>query len=102
MPSRKTPHEQVQTRLREAVDRTVHASQSTRSRAQDAVDDITRAAGRVRAEIEGRSPATQDDVKALRGELRALARRIEKLEKGGAAKKKTSKGSKKAPKKKPK
>jgi polyhydroxyalkanoate synthesis regulator phasin len=86
--TRKTPQEQVQATLREAVERTVSAGQQTRSRAQEAVDDLGRAAGRVRAQIEGRSPATHDDLKAIRDELRALARRIDKLEKK-AAKKKT-------------
>jgi polyhydroxyalkanoate synthesis regulator phasin len=88
MANRKTTQEQVQATLREAVDRTVHAGQQTRTRAQEAVDDLGRAAGRVRAQIEGRSPATHDDLKAIRDELRNLAKRIDKLEKK-AAKKKT-------------
>jgi polyhydroxyalkanoate synthesis regulator phasin len=88
MATRKTPQGQVQATLREAVERTVSAGQQTRSRAQEAVDDLGRAAGRVRAQIEGRSPATHDDLKVIRDELRALARRIDKLEKK-AAKKKT-------------
>jgi polyhydroxyalkanoate synthesis regulator phasin len=87
MATRKTPQEQVQATLRDAVERTVSAGQQTRSRAQEAVDDLGRAAGRVRAQIEGRSPATHDDLTAIRDELRALARRIEKLEKKAAKKK---------------
>jgi polyhydroxyalkanoate synthesis regulator phasin len=87
MPTRKTPQEQVQATLRDAVERTVSAGQQTRSRAQEAVDDLGRAAGRVRAQIEGRSPATHDDLTAIRDELRALARRIDKLEKKAAKKK---------------
>ncbi|MEA2271848.1 MAG: hypothetical protein QOI98_556 [Solirubrobacteraceae bacterium] len=87
MATRKTPQEQVQATLREAVERTVSAGQQTRSRAQEAVDDLGRAAGRVRAQIEGRSPATHDDLTAIRDELRALARRIDKLEKKAAKKK---------------
>jgi polyhydroxyalkanoate synthesis regulator phasin len=88
MATRKTPQEQVQATLREAVERTVSAGQQTRSRAQEAVDDLGRAAGRVRAQIEGRSPATHDDLETIRDELRALAKRIDKLEKK-ATKKKT-------------
>lgn len=88
MATRKTPQEQVQARLRDAVERTVSAGQQTRTRTQEAVDDLARAAGRVRAQIEGRSPATHDDLKAIRDELRDLGRRIDKLEKK-AAKKKT-------------
>jgi septal ring factor EnvC (AmiA/AmiB activator) len=81
------PQEQVQATLREAVERTVTASQQTRSRAQEAVDDLGRAAGRVRAQLEGRSPATHDDLKPIRDELRDLAKRIDKLEKKAAKKK---------------
>lgn len=80
MASRKTPQEQVQATLREAVERTVSAGQQTRSRAQEAVDDLGRAAGRFRQQLEGRAPATQEDLAAIRSELRALARRIDKLE----------------------
>jgi polyhydroxyalkanoate synthesis regulator phasin len=87
MATRKTPQEQVQATLREAVERTVSAGQQTRSRAQEAVDDLGRAAGRFRAQIEVRSPATHDDINALRDELRALERRIDKLEKKAAKKK---------------
>jgi polyhydroxyalkanoate synthesis regulator phasin len=88
MATRKTPQEQVQQTLREAVDRTVAVGQQTRSRAQDAVDDLGKAAGRFRQQIEGRAPATHDDLDAIRTELRNLAKRIEKLEKKGSTKKK--------------
>lgn len=88
MASRKTPQEQVQATLREAVERTVSVGQQTRSRAQDAVDDLGRAAGRFRQQLEGRAPATQDDLLAIRDELRSLSKRIEKLEKKQAAAKK--------------
>lgn len=88
MASRKTPQEQVQATLRDAVERTVSVGQQTRSRAQDAVDDLGKAAGRFRQQIEGRAPATHDDLAAIRAELRALARRIDKLEKKAPAKKK--------------
>jgi polyhydroxyalkanoate synthesis regulator phasin len=88
MATRKTPQEQVQATLREAVDRTVSVGQQTRSRAQDAVDDLGKAAGRFRQQLEGRSPATNDDLEAIRSELRSLAKRIDKLEKKKAAPKK--------------
>ena len=87
MATRKTPQEQVQAALREAVERTVSAGQQTRTRTQEAVDDLGRAAGRVRAQLEGRSPATHDDLKAIRDELRDLQKRIDKLEKKAAKKK---------------
>jgi polyhydroxyalkanoate synthesis regulator phasin len=86
MPSRKTPQEQVQATLRDAVDRTVSVGGQTRSRAQEAVDEFGKAAGRLRQQIEGRAPATHDELESIRAELRRLAKRVEKLE----AKKKAS------------
>jgi hypothetical protein len=88
MATRKTPQEQVQATLRDAVERTVSIGEQTRSRAQDAVDDLGKAAGRFRQQLEGRSPATHDDLDDIRAELRSLAKRIEKLEKKKAAPKK--------------
>jgi hypothetical protein len=88
MASRKTPQEQVQATLRDAVDRTMSVGQQTRSRAAEAVDDLGKAAGRFRQQIEGRAPATHDEMVAIRAELRDLARRIEKLEKKATSKKK--------------
>ena len=74
--------------MREAVDRTMSVGQQTRSRAQEAVDDLGKAAGRFRQQIEGRTPATHDELEAIRSELRSLSKRIEKLEKKKAAPKK--------------
>ena len=88
MATRKTPQEQVQATLRDAVDRTMSVGQQTRSRAQDAVDDLGKAAGRFRQQIEGRTPASHDDLTAIRAELRDLAKRIDKLEKKASTKKK--------------
>ena len=78
----------MQATLRDAVDRTVAVGQQTRSRAQEAVDDLGKAAGRFRQQLEGRAPATHDDLAAIRAELGELAKRIEKLEKKTATKKK--------------
>jgi phage shock protein A len=88
MASRKTPQEQVQQTLRAAVGRTVSVGEQTRSRAQDAVDDLGKAAGRFRQQLEGRAPATHDELDAIRAELRSLTKRIEKLEKKKTATKK--------------
>jgi polyhydroxyalkanoate synthesis regulator phasin len=88
MPSRKTPQEQVQATLRDAVDKTMAVGQQTRSRAQEAVDDLGKAAGRFRQQLEGRAPATHDDIVAIRGELEELAKRVDKLEKKATPKKK--------------
>jgi polyhydroxyalkanoate synthesis regulator phasin len=80
MASRKTPQEQVQQTLRDAVNRTMTVGEQTRSRAQEAVDDLGKAAGRFRQQLEGRAPATHDDLAEIRTELRRLAKRVEKLE----------------------
>jgi len=88
MASRKTTQEQVQATLRDAVDRTMSVGQQTRSRAQDAVDEFGRAAGRFRQQLEGRAPATHDDLEAIRAQLRGLAKRIDKLERKKAPAKK--------------
>ena len=60
----------------------------TRERAQEAVDEIVRGAGagaeslreRVMDALEERRPATQDDIKALRKDLREISRRLEAIE----------------------
>jgi hypothetical protein len=85
----------IQDALREAVDRTVRASVGTRDRAQDAaggvaeaVDDLLKGAERnldrgrrsVRSAVEDRLPATQEDMKALRIELRRIDRRLQAIE----------------------
>jgi phage shock protein A len=88
MATRKTPQEQVQATLRDAVERTVSVGNQTRSRAQDAVDDIGKAAGKFRQQLEGRTPATHDDLADIHAELRNLAKRIDKLEKKKATPKK--------------
>ena len=82
--------------LRDAVDRTVQATrggartraqdvvddvvQSTRGRAQDAMEGVVKGAGRVREAFEEARPATHDDVKELRKELRAINRRLAAIE----------------------
>ena len=71
--------------LRDAVDRTVQATVETRERAQDAVDDLVKGAekgGRsMRAAVEDRLPATQDDVREIKAELRRIGRRLDEIEK---------------------
>ena len=85
--------------LRDAVERTVDATlggaERGRSAAQGALDDLVDSVEDLRkgAEerlargrrsmtdaIEGRRPATYDDVKALRAELRAIGRRLDAIE----------------------
>lgn len=81
--------------LKEAVERTVQATIETRERAQGAaselsasVDDLVRGAEKglsrsrrsVRAAVGERLPATQDDVKAIRAELRRIGARLDEIE----------------------
>jgi polyhydroxyalkanoate synthesis regulator phasin len=108
--------------LREAVERTVEATigsaERSRSAAQGALDDLVDSVEELRkgAEqrlargrksmteaIEGRRPATYDDVKELRAELRAIGRRLDRIEErlpkrraSGGSQKRTSSSSKRS------
>jgi hypothetical protein len=68
--------------VRTAVERTFQATadsaQSTRTRAQDLVDEVAGAAGRLREMIE--QVGVLEDLKGLRGEVESLARRVAALE----------------------
>ena len=70
--------------VRSAVERTFQATadsaQSTRTRAQDLVDEVASAAVRVREMIE--QVGVLEDLKGLRGEVETLARRVAALEGG--------------------
>src|SRR5918992_365746 len=85
--------------LRDAVERTVEATigsaERGRSAAQGALDDLVDSVEELRkgAEqqlargrksmadvLEGRRPATSDDIKELRAELRAIGRRLDRIE----------------------
>lgn len=81
--------------LREAVERTVQATVGTRERAQGAASELsssvdelvkgaekglTRSRRSVRAAVGERLPATQDDVKAIRAELRRIGERLDVIE----------------------
>ena len=70
--------------VRQAVDEAFQAAagqaQFTRERAQDIVDELSGAAGRLRDVLEELRPAGTDDVRELREEVRALAERVARLE----------------------
>jgi hypothetical protein len=83
------------TELREAVERTVQATlgsaERQRERTQGALDDLAgtvdqlrRGAGaglaRGRRAIEDRRPATSEDIRELKAELRRLGRRLDAIE----------------------
>src|SRR5215208_3981796 len=108
--------------LRDAVERTVDATigsaERGRSAAQGALDDLVDSVDELRkgAEerlarsrrsmteaLEGRRPATNDDIKELRAELRAIGRRLDRIEErlpkrrggGGSSSKRTGGSSSK-------
>jgi hypothetical protein len=60
--------------LREAVERTVDAT------LKGAEERLTRGRRSMTEAIEGRRPATNDDIKELKKELRAIGRRLDKIE----------------------
>ncbi len=56
---------------------TVGSAERTRDRAQGTVDDLVDA---VRGAIDDRLPATNEDIRELKAELRAIGRRRDKIE----------------------
>jgi polyhydroxyalkanoate synthesis regulator phasin len=76
--------------VRSAVDEAFHAAagqaQFTRERAQEIVDELAGAAGRLRDALDELRPPTGDDVRDLREEVRALGQRVAALEKAQSAK----------------
>ena len=71
--------------VRKAVDQAFQstagsATTQARDRAQDLVDDLAQAAGRVRGALDDLRPPTAEEVRGLREELRALEARVAKLE----------------------
>jgi gas vesicle protein len=91
-------------RVREAVERTVQATmgsaERTRSRAVDELVDtvgrsaegLVRSGKVVREAVEERMPATQDDVRELKSELRRISRRLEAIEERLPAPRSSAKG----------
>jgi polyhydroxyalkanoate synthesis regulator phasin len=80
--------DQVRTAVDEAFQAAAGQAQVTRDRAQELVDELSGAAGRLREVLDDLRPPTSDDVRALRAEIKALrsevgalGERITKLEK---------------------
>jgi len=73
---------------RDAQEEAGRRAKDTRSRAQNAVDELVRGAEqsasqvreRVRGALDEARPASHDDVKALQKELRAIGRRLDSIE----------------------
>jgi polyhydroxyalkanoate synthesis regulator phasin len=93
--------------VRQAVDEAFQAAagqaQFTRERAQDIVEELSGAAGRLRDVLEDMRPAGTDELRDLRKEVHALAVRVDKLEAAQKPKRapRARTGAAKAPKKKP-
>lgn len=93
MASKRRPGpQQVSEAVREAVERTVHATvgsaQLTRERAQEAVDEVVRSAEagassvreRLVEALEDRRPVTYQDLEPLKKDMRAILRRLDEIE----------------------
>jgi hypothetical protein len=84
--------------LREAVERTVQSSLGSAERQRDrTVDNLRSAAGagiaRGRKAIEGSRPASHEDIRELKAELRRIGRRLDAIEERLPAKRSSGKRS---------
>ena len=77
---KQTRGETVRQAVDEAFSTAAGQAQFTRERAQEIVDDLAGAAGRLREALEDLRPPTGEDVRELRAEIRALAERVARLE----------------------
>ena len=91
MAQRQTPRDAAEA-LRTAVDRTVAATVGqagvTRERAQELVEEVAQAAGKVRDVLEDLRVATKDDLRDISGRLSKIEKRLDALEKSASAAKK--------------
>jgi hypothetical protein len=121
MARRPTNPRELPDALREAVERTIDATVGSAGRsreaAQGALDDfagsveglrkdaetrLARGRRSVSEAIEGRRPATHEDIREVRAELRAIGRRLDAIEERLPARRATGKtAAKKAPARKP-
>jgi hypothetical protein len=86
------------TELREAVERTVQSTLGSAERQRDrTVDNLRSAAGaglaRGRRAIEDARPATHEDIRELKAELRRIGRRLDAIEERLPAKRASGKRS---------
>jgi len=81
-----TRTDSVRTAVDEAFQAAAGQAQFTRERAQELVDELAGAAGKLRIALEDLRPPSGDDVRELREEVRALAERVAALEQAQKAK----------------
>ena len=89
--------EQVRTAVDEAFQAAAGLASTTRDRAQEVVDELAGAAGRLRDALEDLRPLSGDDLRslrdeisALRSEVKSLGDRVGKLEKKPAPRRSTT------------
>ena len=98
MAKRRTTPQQLPDAVRDAVERTIQATVGSAQQTRGALDEVVSGAeasaknvrARVREAVEKTRPATSDDIKELRAEIRALSRRLDKLEKKPAPRRSSS------------
>ena len=82
MASKKKPNtraDQVRSAVDDAFAAAAGQAQFTRDRAQEIVDELSGAAGRLRDVLDDLRPPTGDELKALRDEVTALRREVKTL-----------------------
>src|SRR5215211_8509210 len=84
MARRRTTPKELPDAVREAVERTVQATvgsaRGTRQRAQGAVDELVGSLRGAESNLADRLPATRDDIRELKAELRSIGRRLDAIE----------------------
>ena len=73
--------EAVRSAVDQAFQATAGGTTTARDRAQDLVDELAQAAGRVREALDDLRPASSEEIRGLRSDLRALEKRVAALEK---------------------
>jgi hypothetical protein len=81
--------------VRQAVDQAFQA-QIPRERIGELLDELGHTAGRLRGAVDELRPASAEEVKTLRADLRALAARVESLEAAAKPKPRRAAATKKA------
>jgi polyhydroxyalkanoate synthesis regulator phasin len=95
--AKRTRREEAAEAVRTAVDKTVQATvgqaQMTRERAQELVDELAAAAGRVRDALDDIRVPTGEEVRALRTRVDELEARVAKLERARRPQQRSSRRS---------
>jgi uncharacterized protein Yka (UPF0111/DUF47 family) len=88
---RRTNPKELPDAVREAVERTVQATVGSAERTRDTVDELVKGSRKaVAGAIDERRPATHDDIREIKAELRAIGRRLDAIEERLPAQRKRS------------